>query len=196
MTESPLGDSFKSAAGWSCSGRQGWAWPIALAVLMFVGGFLTIAMPSAAGIGILSFFGWLIVFSGFVYLACASAAGAAGGFIWRTLIGLVYIVGGFYLIFNPGIALASLTFAVSIIFIAGGVLRIIGFFAVRSGSASGWILFDSYVTFMLGILIAYQWPENSGWDIGTIVGANLLVSGFTRLMYSVTARKMIDSTAR
>ena len=35
--------------------------------------------------------------------------------------------------------------------------------------------------------------EKDPWAIGTIVGVNLIVSGFTRLMYSVAARKTIKA---
>ena len=186
MKEQTLGDSFKSATGWS----------IALALLMVVAGFLAIASPFAAGVGVSIFIGWLIVFSGVFYLGYAFTGESPGSIIWRVLIGIVYIFGGFYLIANPGIALESLTLVVAILLIAEGVLRTVAYFQVRSVPGSGWILFDGVTTLALGVVIAYPWPNSSTWAVGTLVGVNLLISGFTRLMYSMTARKIVNATAR
>jgi uncharacterized membrane protein HdeD (DUF308 family) len=81
------------------------------------------------------------------------------------------------------------------ILIAEGVLQMIVFFQFRSLPGSGWVLFDGIVTLLLGFMIGSPWPSSSGWAIGTLVGINLLVSGFTRLMYSVAARKELKATA-
>jgi hypothetical protein len=51
---------------------------IGVAVLMIVLGFLAVALPLATGIGISILVGWIIVFSGFAYLAYAFAAKGAG----------------------------------------------------------------------------------------------------------------------
>ncbi len=161
---------------------------IGWAVLMIVLGFLAVALPLATGIGVAIMVAWIIVFSGFAYFAYAFAAQGAGAFLWRMLIGIVYVVGGLYLVFHPGLALQSLTLVVAAILFAEGVLQMVVFFQSRSLPGSGWVLFDSIMTLVLGFLIAYPWPFSSAWAIGTLVGVNLLVSGFTRLMYSLAAR--------
>ena len=168
---------------------------IGWAVMMIVLGFLAIALPLATGIGVSILVGWIVVFGGFTYLAYAFAAHGVGAFLWRMLIGIAYIVGGFYLVFHPGLALASLTLIVAAILVAEGVLQMIVFSQFRSLPGSGWVLFDSIMTLLLGLLIGSPWPSSSGWAIGTLVGINLLVSGFTRLMYSVAVRKELKATA-
>jgi uncharacterized membrane protein HdeD (DUF308 family) len=186
MAEQSMTDDLKSATGWS----------IALAVLMVVVGFVAIAAPAAAGIGVSVFIGWLIVFSGVIYLGYAFTADGFGSFAGRALIGGLYIFGGFYLISNPGMALVTLTFVVAVILIAEGILQVIAYFQVRTVPGSGWVLFDGIATLALGIVIIYPWPGSSNWAIGTIVGVNLIISGFTRLMYSVSARKVVNAATR
>jgi uncharacterized membrane protein HdeD (DUF308 family) len=185
MKEQSTTDVFKKVTGMS----------IGSAVLMIVMGFLAITLPLATGIGISILVGWIVVFGGFTYVAYAFSAEGAGAFFWRMLIGIVYVVGGFYLVFHPGLALASLTLVLAAILVAEGVLQMIVFFQFRSLPGSGWVLFDSIVTLLLGFLIGYPWPFSSAWAIGTLVGINLLVSGFTRLLYSVAARKELKATA-
>jgi uncharacterized membrane protein HdeD (DUF308 family) len=185
MKEQSTTDVFKKVTGMS----------IGLAVLMIVLGFLAVALPLATGIGVSILVGWIVVFGGFTYVAYAFTAEGAGAFLWRMLIGIVYVVGGFYLVFHPALALQSLTLVLAAILIAEGVLQMIVFFKFRSLPGSGWVLFDGIVTLLLGFMIAYPWPFSAGWAIGTLVGINLLVSGFTRLMYSVAARKELKATA-
>ena len=176
---------FKEAAGMSIG------WAIAMVVL----GFVAILMPVATGIGVSIFVGWIMVFSGFAYLAYAFAAQGAGAFLWRMLVGIVYVGGGGYLAFHPGIALESLTLLVAVIFAVEGVTEFVVFFQFRNLPGSGWILFDGILTLVLAFLIGRQWPSSSAWAIGTLLGINLIVSGFTRLMYSVEARKSLKAIA-
>jgi uncharacterized membrane protein HdeD (DUF308 family) len=178
-------DVFKEVAGMSI----GWA------VIMIVLGFLAVVMPFTAGIAISILVGWIIVFSGFAYLAYAFAARGAGAFLWRMLIGVVYVIGGGYLVFHPALALDSLTLVVAAIFFVEAVLDIVVFFQFRALSGSGWILFDAIVSLVVAYVIWRPWPSSSSWAIGTLVGINLIVSGLTRLMYSVAARKTVKAIA-
>ena len=152
-------------------------------------------MPLKTGIAVYIFVGWIMVFSGFAYLAYAFAAQGAGSFIWRMLVGIVYVVGGGYLAFHPGITLESLTLLVAAIFFVEGVMEFVLFFQFRSLPGSGWILFDGIVTLVLAYLIWRPWPSSSSWAIGTLLGVNLIVSGVTRLMYSVETRKTLKAVA-
>lgn len=178
-------DVFKEAAEMS----------IGLAVAMIVLGLLAVFLPFATGIGISILVAWIIVFSGFAYVAYAFVARGAGAFIWRMLIGIVYVIGGGYLAFHPGLALGSFTLFAAAIFLFEGVMGIVVFFQFRSLPGSGWILFDAIVTLILAYVIWRPWPVSSAWAIGTLVGINLLVSGFTRLMYSVAARRALKAVA-
>jgi uncharacterized membrane protein HdeD (DUF308 family) len=175
----------KQAAGMSI----GWA------IVMIVLGFLAILMPFATGIGVAIFVGWIMVFGGIAYVAYAFAAKSAGAFLWRMLVGIVYVGGGGYLAFHPGIALESLTLVMAAIFLIEGILEIVVYFQFRSLSGSGWILFDGLITLVLAYLIWRPWPSSSAWAIGTLLGINLIVSGTTRLMYSVAARKTLKAIA-
>jgi uncharacterized membrane protein HdeD (DUF308 family) len=185
MTAETVTDAFKKAAGMS----------IGCAVVLIVLGFLAVALPHAVGIGVTILVAWAIVLSGFAYLAYAFAAQGAGAFLWRLLIGAVYVAGGLYIAFHSALGLVSLTLVMAAIFFAEGVLQIIVYFEFRSLPGAGWILFDGIVALLLGFLIWRNWPSSSEWAIGTLVGINLMVSGFTLLMYSVAARKALKAIA-
>jgi uncharacterized membrane protein HdeD (DUF308 family) len=174
---------FKQAAGAS----------VVWGVLMILLGVLALFLPLAAGIGVSIAVGWIIVFGGIAYMASAFVARDAGSFLWRLLIGAAYILGGVYLVFHPGLALATLTLAMAVIFVFEGALEMVVFFQFRGLPGSGWVLFNSLVTLLLAYLIWRPWPGSSLWAIGTILGVNLIISGFTRLMYSVAAHRTLDA---
>lgn len=185
MTTQTVTGTFKQAAGLS----------IGYSVLMILLGSFAVAAPLATGIGVAILVAWTMIFGGFAHLAYAFAAESAGAFLWRLLIGIAYVVGGFYLAIHPTLSLVSLTLVLAGIFFAEGVLRIIFFFQARSVPGAGWTLFNGIMTLVLGFLVMRNWPASSGWAIGTIVGVNLIVSGFARLMYSVAARKALKAAA-
>ena len=49
-----------------------------LSVLMIAAGVLAIFSPAVAGVAVTVFFGWLLIFSGFLHLAYAWQAGRPG----------------------------------------------------------------------------------------------------------------------
>ncbi len=164
---------------------------IGSSILMIVVGILAIVLPLAAGIGISVLVSWLIFLMGFAYLVYAFAARGVGGFLWRLLLGIFYVVGGLYLAFHPGLGLVSLTLVLAFILFAEGLMQIAVYFSLRALPGSGWLLFDGIVTLVLGLMIGLSWPSASAWAIGTLVGINFLFSGFTRLSYAAACRKAL-----
>lgn len=185
MTGQSTTDVFKQATGMS----------IGFSLVMILLGFLAVFLPFAMGIGVSILVSWIIVFGGLTYLAYAFAARGAGSFLWRMLIGIVYVIGGVYLAFHPRLALESLTLVVAAIFFIESVLEIVVFFQLRALSGSGWILFDGIVTLILAYAIWRPWPSSSVWAIGMLLGINLIVSGFTWLMLMTATRKALKAMA-
>jgi len=161
-------------------------------ILMIVMGLLAIVMPLAAGIGISVFVSWLIFLTGLAHLVYAFAAKDVGGFLWRLLIGIVYVVGGAYLAFHPRLSLVSLTLVLAVILFAEGLMQIFAYFSLRLLPGSRWILIDGIVTFLLGTMIGLSWPWGSSWAIGTLVGINFLLSGCTRMGYGGTVKRTLS----
>jgi len=185
MTARSTTEVFKEVTGMSI----GWA------VVMIVLGFLAVFLPFATGIGVSVLVSLIIIFAGIGHLVYAFAARGAGAFLWRMLIGIVYVVGGGYLAFHPGLALDSLTLVLAAIFLVEGVLEIVAFFQFRALPGSGLILFDGVVTLLLAYLIWRPWPSSSTWAIGILLGINLIVNGITGLMFSLAARKALKVVA-
>src|SRR5258707_13150910 len=132
MNATSLGTIVKKSVGWS----------IGLSVLMILAGFLAIAVPQAAGIAVNLLVAWLLVFSGAAHLVFAWHTRTTGGIIWEVLLGLAYIIVGFYILRYPVAGLASLTLALAIYLAAEGVLELILSYQLRSMRGAGWLLFQ------------------------------------------------------
>ena len=170
-------------------------WFIGMAVMFILLGILAIVEPGVAGLAITILVGWLLIFGGGAHLVAAFSGGGAGRVIWQVLIGIVYIVGGFYFLTHPLLGLGSLTLLLAVIILMEAVFELVAYFRSRSESGSGWLLVNALITLLLGGLIWFHWPSSSVWAIGTLVGVNLLMTGISRLMFGLAARKLVNRVA-
>ncbi len=172
--------------------KRATGWAIGVSILLIILGIMAIALPFVAGLAVSAIVGWMLVFGGVTHLAAAFHVRGAGAVLWEILVGLVYLVGGGYMLFHPLIGVATLTLFLAGVFLAEGVFEIVAFFGIRGQKNSGWMLFDGLVTIFLAGLIWFHWPSSSIWAIGTIVGISLLMSGVKWLMISVASRNVIQ----
>jgi uncharacterized membrane protein HdeD (DUF308 family) len=165
------------------------------AVILIICGIFSLALPMIAGISTAIVLSVLIIFAGVIHLTTAPVSGGFGGYLWRTLVGIVYIIGGIWLFMHPILGLVSFTFVLGFVFLIEGFLAIISFFQARKTTGSSWLLFDGIITLLLAFLILDRWPSSAAWAIATIVGVNLLISGITRLMALLAARRVLHAVA-
>ena len=170
-------------------------WFIGMAVVFILLGMMAIIEPGVAGLAVTILVGWLLIFGSVAHLVAAFSGGGAGRVIWQVLIGIVYILGGIYFLTHPLLALGTLTLLLAVIILTEAVFEIIAYFRMRGEGGSGWLLVNALITLLLGGLIWFHWPSSSVWAIGTLVGVNLLMTGISRLMLGVAARKFSRSAA-
>jgi uncharacterized membrane protein HdeD (DUF308 family) len=175
--------------------KKATGWYIAAAIIFIVLGVFAILEPGVAGLGITMLIGWLLIFAGVTHFITAFKGGSAKHIIFQVLMGILYLVGGFYCMSHPLLAISTLTLLLASIILVEGVLEIISYFRQRRDGASGWILFNALVTLLLGGMIWFHWPSSSVWAIGILVGVNLMMTGITRLMLGMAARRLVGQTA-
>lgn len=175
--------------------RQASTWSIVWGVLLILFGMLAVGSPFVAAVAVSVVVAWLIILAGVVHLILAFHAHGAGSLIWKLLVGLAYLFFGVYLIMHPLLGVASLTLVLASLFLIEGILDIVLFFRMRPMRGSSWVLIDGVITVLLGLLIYIHWPSSSIWAIGTLVGVSMIISGITRVMLSLAARKAAPAVA-
>ena len=170
-------------------------WFIAVAVAFIILGIFAIAEPAIAGLAVAILVGWLLILAGVAHLGTAFSGGGAGRVIWQVILGIIYVIGGVYFLTHPLLGLGTLTLLLAVIILAEAALEFVAYFGTRRESGSVWLLINGLITLLLGGLIWVHWPSSSVWAIGTLVGVNLLMTGFSRLMLGMAARKLANQVA-
>ena len=170
-------------------------WFIAVAVVFIILGIFAIAEPAIAGLAVAILVGWLLILAGVAHLSTAFSGGGAGRVIWQVILGIIYVIGGVYFLTHPLLGLGTLTLLLAVIILAEAALEFVAYFGTRRESGSVWLLINGLITLLLGGLIWVHWPSSSVWAIGTLVGVNLLMTGFSRLMLGMAARKLANQVA-
>ena len=173
------------------SGRPvGWA-----IVLILCGvGTIVVALTSTAGVAVIV--AWLIQLVGAFLFIHAIDSRHEGHTPWKMLVAILYVVFGYYLLKHPVPTGRVMIVALTLFFVAEGLLDFAGYIQGRKAGASHWILFDGVVTVLLGLMIWRQWPSSSLRAIGILVGISMISTGTTRTMMSVAARtRAIASTS-
>lgn len=118
------------------------------------------------------------------------------GLFSNLLLAVLYGVSGLYMIVRPGLSALSLTMLIGGFLIVGGILRVIVAIAGRFQSW-GWSALGGALSALLGVLVLRQWPVSGLWVIGTFVGIDLIMHGWTSIMLALAlrnARRVIDAS--
>jgi uncharacterized membrane protein HdeD (DUF308 family) len=116
------------------------------------------------------------------------------GFIWKLLLGVLYIATGIMLFVYPLTGVLSLTLLLGSFLLAEGVFELILAFQLRPRQNWGWVLADGIITLLLGGLVWFEWPFDAPWLIGVLVGVSVLSTGISRVMLSFNAPEAIATS--
>jgi uncharacterized membrane protein HdeD (DUF308 family) len=172
----------KSATGWS----------VALGILLVVLGIGAIAVPLASSLAVAFWIAWVLIGCGVIELIYAIQTRAEGGILWKILCAAAYLVAGIYLLVNPLNAVAALALMLSIFLVVQGLFEVIMAIQIRPAPNWGWMLFSGALTLLLGGMLWSEWPGNSLWLIGLVVGISLISSGISRIMLSLVVRQAVQ----
>jgi uncharacterized membrane protein HdeD (DUF308 family) len=157
-------------------------WSIAAGVLLIIVGIEALASPYFAALVAAFWVAWGLVFGGVAELI--SAFSSSENRLWKTLLGLLYLFAGIYILVHPGSGLLALALMLAWVFLVQGVISIFGALQLRPVRGWGWWLFDGVITLILALLILSGWPHDSVRIIALLVGIALIISGANRLAWA------------
>jgi uncharacterized membrane protein HdeD (DUF308 family) len=126
------------------------------------------------------------VMAGVSQLLRIGAAADGRAKLFRVLAGVLYLVGGGFVLIFPLGSTFSLTLSIGALLLMEGVTELAGA-ASAADSARNVLLVDGLITCLLGGMVLLEWPSDSLWVIGTLFGVGLLISAF-RLLFSSEAQ--------
>jgi len=179
-TERPVIEVAKRFTGWN----------ILAAVLFILLGLFAIIEPARAVGAFARLLAWLLIFGGVAHLIASLKGGSAKQLLFQVLSAIAFVLGGLYILMHPQLAINTLTALLAVVIFAAGIFDIITYFRLQREHPSGWMLLNGIVALLGGLILA-QWPSSAAWAIGTLVGAYLLVTGITRLIFGMAGRRLI-----
>jgi uncharacterized membrane protein HdeD (DUF308 family) len=153
------------------------SWDIVLGLLLVIAGALVLGHVAIASLVSILFIGWLLVAGGIALAVSALVGWKSSGRRWDLVAGALLVVLGAGFLRNPGAGLLVLTLLAGSLLIVGGIIRIVA--AFQPGSPRAVLLVNGVVTLLLGLMVLNRWPVSAAWFLGTILGVQLLLDGFT-----------------
>ena len=160
-------------------------------IFLLIAGFLALIAPLGAGLSLTIMIGVLLLFSGVAQLLLVFKAGSFGEGILLAIFAILSLIAGAYMISQPVAALATLTLFLAAYFVASGVVQVIGAFGARPQQGWGWLLFGGVVSMILGVMLWRQFPLSGIWAVGTLVGIQLMMSGWTLIAVGGLAKNAV-----
>jgi uncharacterized membrane protein HdeD (DUF308 family) len=183
-----MGDLREAVGNWAQKAAKNAGWIVALGVVTVVAGVLAMGSPMASGLGIVVFIGIAMAIAGVARTIGAFSAGSFGQGTLAFIGGILTFGAGLILTARPGVGLATLTLMIGGYLLVDGISGAVLAFHVRPESGWGFMLFSAVMGVILGFLLLREWPLSGLWAIGTLVGVNLLFSGFSMISVGSAAR--------
>jgi uncharacterized membrane protein HdeD (DUF308 family) len=155
---------------------------VLLGIVLILAGLFVLGDVTLATIISTKIIGFTAIIAGAFEVIHAFWTKGWGGFIWQILLGALYIAFGFMVVSQPVSGALILTFALGLLLLGSGLVRI--FVGIRHWSAVGWIMFLSGAFGCLaGLIIVTGWPTTGLWVIGLLLGVDLISHGVAWLTY-------------
>lgn len=170
--------------------KENATWYLILGIGLIILGTLAVMFSLISTLMSLLYLGSLLVIVGLFEGVQAFKMSRWTGFFLHLLLSVFYTAGGIFIIMNPAASAVSLTLFLGIFFVISGILRIIFSLVGTAVFHRGWLFFNGVLTLMLGALIWYEWPYSSIWVIGTFIGIDMIITGWTWIMLSLMAKDL------
>ncbi|PSF38158.1 hypothetical protein C7H19_06715 [Aphanothece hegewaldii CCALA 016] len=154
--------------------------------LLLVGlGIAGLVLPNIATGVVETWISLLLIFAAGAKLSNAFGTREQEGFVWKLLLGILYLATGVMLLIYPRTGILSLTLLLGSFLLTEGVFELFLAFKVRNQPNWTWVLINGILTLVLGAMVWFGWPFNAPWLLGTLVGVSVLFTGVSRTMLSL-----------
>jgi uncharacterized membrane protein HdeD (DUF308 family) len=157
--------------------RAGSGWIIALGVVYVIAGFIALGSVMMATVASVFVVGVMMIIAGVAEVFNAFQMKSWGKFLIWALLGVLYIVAGFFAFENPLLAAAVLTLLLGASLVASGLVRIFLAFSMKRESPWIWVALSGVITLLLGGIILAHWPVSSVYTLGIFLGIDLIFAG-------------------
>jgi uncharacterized membrane protein HdeD (DUF308 family) len=185
MAETMTADQAAHGAHKSLKDWSGWDYVPGAAFLVV--GILALVEPPLASLTASIYLGAMLCVAG-AFMLAGGVAGInhRGGWL-GVLLGLLSLVAGLLVLYNPVAGSVSLVWVMGAWFIAGGVFELAMGFSIPVGR--GWLILVGIINIVLGALIVMMDPSQAFAFLGYFVGISLVFRGLWSLFFAADVHK-------
>ncbi|MBC9713647.1 DUF308 domain-containing protein [Streptomyces sp. TRM66268-LWL] len=162
----------------------------ALGAILVLGGFVGLIYTGVATLTSMLLFGWLLLIGGLVGLVQSLQMRGSNFFWLGVVVAALNIAAGVVVIRHPQGTAEALTMFAALLFLTGGVFRLVGSVVVR-GPQFGLTLVQGAFGLLLGVLILFEWPGSSLYVIGCFFSLALLFDGLGLVAMGLAGRRIV-----
>ncbi|OAE97723.1 hypothetical protein AYJ54_34715 [Bradyrhizobium centrolobii] len=155
-----------------------------LGVVLIAAGIFALGDLAFATIISVKLIGLTAIAAGGFEIAHAFWTKAWGGFLWRIVLGALYLAFGLILLSQPESGALILTYFLGAVLFASGVIRCVLSFAYWGQNGSMMLISGAFAV-LAGVLILFGFPDISVWALGFLLGVDLISHGLAWLLYAL-----------
>jgi uncharacterized membrane protein HdeD (DUF308 family) len=140
-------------------------------------GVLALLFPAFTSTGVLVMLGWLLIVSGVVQIVTLVGATQVPYF-WLQLVSIALeLLVGYLLVTSPAAGLVAVTFLMLVLFLVGGITRVVFALMIRPMQDWLWMLASGLVAIACALVLFAHLPEAATWLLGVLLGIELIAIG-------------------
>ncbi len=170
--------------------RSSWGWFLALGIVFILGGLCAFLAPFMASLLVTGIVAAALVIIGAFQVFQAWGIKSWAGFLWQLVIGLVMLIGGITIYFDPLAGAFALTLFVAASFLAKGIFQIMLGFRIRPHDAWGWMVAAGVIAIAVGVMILMDYPFSGIYALGLLAGISLMFTGWAYVALALAARRL------
>ncbi len=174
--------------------RDRWGWYLALGISLTILGIIAFSATVFVTLISVILLGILVLIGGVMQIVSAFRAQGFWGIVFRVILGILFLLAGWYLITRPAIGAITLTLVMAWFFIITGIVQIVTA-VVEKFEGWGWTIAGGVAGLVLGILLLIGWPVTGLYAIGLFLAIDLVISGISWIIAAFAARRYTPPSA-
>lgn len=160
-------------------------------ILMILFGIAALAAPVISTLATVMVVGFALIAGGLVGLFASFTERKGWAILLNALWAVLALALGIWMVMKPGVGAVSLTMLLGAVLVARGVTGMLLAFDSSFGQARLWLGLGGLLSLVLGCIVLFNLMEMAGLTLGTIVGIDFLVAGFSLLIAGMMGRRAL-----
>jgi uncharacterized membrane protein HdeD (DUF308 family) len=165
-----------------------WQWLLWTGAIMMLLGITAILLPFVATMTIEMLIAIILVVAGLTQIVHAFKCQHKKGLALRLLAGILYGLVGILLMAFPLYGALTLTLLLAVMFAIAGAFKIALALNIKPFPSWDWLMISGLVAVFISALIWIGLPGTATWTIGLLVGIELLLSGWSMVIFALSVR--------